>query len=147
MIKSNYLTILQAEEFREMKKPHEKEFLRSIGSIRYCKAEVYRECIFGTLRIPEKNEKRTPQIACGFYLTENELFLVECSGDLKRWIEKKEDKLQNLESPDQFLLQMMELMIENDILYLSHLEKEMEKRGLKSKTMKLLWKKKKNMRN
>ena len=129
MVKSHVLTIMQEDEFRELKKdfPHDKEFLHSIGSIRYCKAEVFRDCILGTLRIPEKNEKRTPQIACGFYLTDKELFLIECSGDLKHWVAKKEDQLQDLKTPDQFLLQMMELMIENDIPYLLHLEKEIEK--------------------
>ena len=35
--------------------------------------------------------------------------------------------MQELKSPDQFLLKMMELMIENDLLYLLHLEKEIEK--------------------
>ena len=129
MVKLHVLTIMQEDEFRELKKdfPHNKDFLHSIGSIRYCKAEVFRDCILGTLRIPEKNEKRTPQITCGFYLTDKELFLIECSGDLKHWLEKKKDQFQDLKAPDQFLLQMMELMIENDILYLLHLEKEIEK--------------------
>ncbi|MGN0170694.1 MAG: CorA family divalent cation transporter [Lachnospiraceae bacterium] len=129
MVKLHFLTIMQEEEFRELEKDfsHEKELLRSIGSIRYCKAEVFRDCILGTLRVPEKNEKRTPQIACGFYLTAEELYLIESTGDLERWIEKKEEQFQELESPDQVLLKMMELMIENDILYLLHLEKEMEK--------------------
>lgn len=46
---------------------------------------------------------------------------------MKHWIEKKEEEFQELKSPDQFLLKMMELMIENDLLYLLHLEKEIEK--------------------
>ena len=129
MVKLQFFAIMQEDEFREFKKdfPYNKELLHSIGSIRYCKAEVYRDCILGTLRVPGKNEKRTPQISCGFYLTDKELILIECSGDLKHWIEKKEDQFQELESPDQFLLKMMELMIENDLLYLLHLEKEIDK--------------------
>lgn len=75
----------------------------------------------------KKNEKRTSQISCGFYMTDKELFLIECNGDLKHWIEKKEEQFQQLKSPDQFLLKMMEVMIENDLLYLLHLEKEIEK--------------------
>lgn len=129
MVKLQFLTIIQEDEFWESKKelPHDKELLHSIRSIRYCKAEAFRECILGTLRIPEKNEKRAPQITCGFYLTDRELFLIEKSGNLKHWIEKKEEQLQDLKLPDQFLLKIMELMIENDLLYLLHLEKEMEK--------------------
>lgn len=129
MMNIHFLTILREDEFRELKKvfPHDNELLRSIRSIRYCKAEVFRDCILGTLRVPEKNEIRTPHVVCGFYLTDKELFLIEDSGKLKHWIEKKEEEFQELKSPDQFLLKMMELMIENDLLYLLHLEKEIEK--------------------
>ena len=123
MVNIHFLTIMQEEEFREWKKdfPHNNELLHSIRSIRYCKVEVFRDCILGTLRVPEKKEKRTPQVVCGFYLTDKELCLIEDSGDMKHWIEKKEEQFQNLRSPDQFLLKMMELMIENDLLYLLHL--------------------------
>ena len=129
MMNIHFLTILREDEFRELKKvfPHDNELLHSIRSIRYCKAEVFRDCILGTLRVPEKNEIRTPHVVCGFYLADKELFLIEDSGKLKHWIEKKEEEFQELKSPDQFLLKMMELMIENDLLYLLHLEKEIEK--------------------
>lgn len=56
MMNIHFLTILREDEFRELKKvfPHDNELLRSIRSIRYCKAEVFRDCILGTLRVPEK---------------------------------------------------------------------------------------------
>ena len=129
MVKLQFLTIMQEDELCELKKefPHNNELLHSIRSIRYCKAEVFRDCILGTLRVPEKNEIRTPHVVCGFYMTDKELFLIEESGELKHWLEKKEEQFQELKSPDQFLLKMMELMIENDLLYLLHLEKEMER--------------------
>ena len=41
-------------------------------------------------------------------------------------MDKQADNLQDLHSPDQLLLQLMEQIIENDIYYLSHLEKEIE---------------------
>ena len=123
-----FLTIMQADDFRQKKEDfsHHQEFLHSLGSIRYCKAEVFRNCIIGTLRIPQKSEHRTPQIACGFYLTEQELILVEDSGELKHWLEKQSDMFQGVQSSDQLLLQFIEQITENDILYLSHLEKELE---------------------
>ena len=62
----------------------------------------------------------------GFYMTEEELIFIEDTGDLKQWMERQTDKIQEVQSPDQLLLQTMEQMIEKDILYLSHLEKEME---------------------
>lgn len=122
------LVILHAEELRENRESfsHYGELLHSLGSIRYCKAEVFRNCILGTLRIPQRNEQRRPQLSFGFYMTEQILDLIEDTGDLKKWMEKHKDRFQDLQSPDQLLLLIMDQMIENDILYLTHLEKEIE---------------------
>ena len=56
--------------------PHHKEMLRSLGSVRYCKAEPYRDHIWGTLRIPNKNEARLPQVCLLFYMTAQELIFI-----------------------------------------------------------------------
>lgn len=121
--------IMQAEEFKQKKEcfGYYKELSPSLGSIRYCKAEVFKNCVLGTLRIPQKSEQRQPLITFGFYLTEQTLYLIEDTGNLKQWVEKQMDKLQASQYSNQFLLQLMERMTEKDILYLTHLEKEMEK--------------------
>lgn len=53
-----FLIIMNSDEFRDKKElfVHHKEFFHSLGSIRYCKAEVFGDCIQGTLRIPQKSE-------------------------------------------------------------------------------------------
>ena len=120
--------IMSAEEFRQKKQnlPYYKEILHSLGSIRYCKAEVFKDCILGTLRIPQKSRQRMSKISFGFYITEQELVFIEDTGDLKKFAEKQLDILLNLDAPDQILLQIMDHMIEDDILYLSHLEQEID---------------------
>ena len=121
--------IMKVEEFQQKKEcfGYYKELLPSLGSIRYCKAEVFKDCILGTVRIPQKSEQRQPLITFGFYLTEQVLYLIEDTGNLKQWVEKQMDKRKASQSSDQFLLQLLERMTEKDILYLTHLEKEMEK--------------------
>lgn len=125
---ASFFSIMSTDEFREKKDDfsHYKELLRSIGSIRYCKAEIFGDCVLGTIRVPQKSEHREPQMSFGFYMTEEELIFIKDTGDIKAWLEKQVEKFQEVQSPDQFLLQMMEQIIEKDILYLSHLEKEME---------------------
>lgn len=105
---------------------HGRELLHSLGSVRYCKAEIFRECIIGTLRIPQKKEERIPQLTFGFYMTGETLCLIEESSEMKHWLEKQKDRFENESNPDQILLKIMELLVENDILYLFHFEKEME---------------------
>lgn len=125
---ASFFSIISTDEFREEKEDfsHYKELLRSLGSIRYCKAEIFGDCVLGTIRVPQKSEHRKPLLSFGFYMTENELIFIEDTGDLRRWMAEQTDKMQEVMSPDQFLLQTLEQMLEKDILYLSHLEKEME---------------------
>ena len=120
--------LITADEFRAMKEsfPHHKEMLRSLGSVRYCKAEPYRDHIWGTLRIPNKNEARLPQVCLLFYMTAQELIFIEDSGELKPWVKSQLPKLNNASTPELLLLQFMQLAVENDILYLSHIEKELD---------------------
>lgn len=124
-----FFIVLSTAEFHEYKTQvlYHKEVLHSLGSIRYCKAEVFKNCVIGTLRLPQKSEQRMPQLSFAFYLTGETLLFVEDVGNLKLWVEKRIKLFQNLSSPAQLLLQFMEEMIEDDVLYLSHLEAKIEK--------------------
>ena len=96
----------------------------SSGSTRYCKAELLKDGILGTLRIPQKSAAHSPQMTFAFFLTNEQLIFVEDTGNLRQWMEKQKDSIHQVFSPDQ-LLQVMELLAENDTLYLLHLEKEL----------------------
>ena len=127
--KKPLFTVMSTAEFHECKEqlPYDKELLHCLGSIRYCKAEVFKNCIIGTLRLPQKSQQRSPLLSFGFYLTGQSLLFVEDVGDLKLWVDKRISMLQEWNSPAQLLLQFMEQMIEDDVLYLSHIEAETEK--------------------
>ena len=101
--------------------------LHSLGSIRYCKAELFKDCILGTIRLPQKNEQKKAQLSFGFYLTGRKVFFVEDEGKLKAWIEKQTEMFQEVDTPKQLLLRIMEHMIEEDTLYFSHMESELDK--------------------
>lgn len=120
-------TIMDVNEFRNNSGfHHSKEILHSLGSVRYCKAEVFSNCIWGTLLIPPKGEVCNDSISFGFYMTDKSLIFIEDSGDLKKWIDKRIKRFENVYAFNQILLKVIELMTENDVLYLIHLEKEIE---------------------
>ena len=127
--KEPFFAVMSTAEFHECKEqlPYHKELLHCLGSIRYCKAEMFKNCIIGTLRLPQKSEQRSPLLSFGFYLTEQSLLFVEDVGDLKVWADKRIGLFQKPNNPAQLLLQFLEQMIEDDILYLSHIESEAEK--------------------
>lgn len=122
-------TILDTDEFKEnlTQIPYYKEFLHSLGSIRYCKAELYKNCVIGTLRLPQRNNERKTQLALAFYLNEDYLLFVQDFGDVKTWTDKRSALFNQIDNPTHILLQFMEQMIDDDVLYLSHIENEMEK--------------------
>ena len=126
---SCFFAAMSTAEFREKKEQfaYQKEMLHSLGSIRYCKAELYKDCIIGTIRLPQKNEQKKAQLSFGFYLTGKEVFFIEDEGKLKAWIEKQTEMIQEADTPKQLLLRIMEHMIEDDTLYLSHMESELDK--------------------
>ena len=126
---SSLFAVMSTAEFRERKEQfaYHKEMLHSLGSIRYCKAELFKDCILGTIRLPQKNEQKKAQLSFGFYLTGRKVFLVEDEGKLKTWIEKQTEIFQEVDTPKQLLLRIMEHMIEEDTLYFSHMEAELDK--------------------
>ena len=128
-VEKPFFTIMGIEEFKKRSDlPYYKDFLHSLGSIRYCKAEVYKDGIVGTIRLPKKSYQRNAELAFCFYLSDDNLLFIEDTGDIKSWVQKRIGLIQKLNSPHELLLQFMEKMIEDDIIYLSHVESEVEKR-------------------
>lgn len=56
-----------------------------------------------------------------------ESVFVEDEGKMKAWIEKQTEMFQEVDTPKQLLLRIMEHMIEEDTLYFSHMESELDK--------------------
>ena len=126
---SSFFVVMSTAEFRERKEEfvYHKEMLHSLGSIRYCKAELFKDCILGTIRLPQKNEQKKAQLSFGFYLTGRKVLFVEDEGKLKAWIEKQTEMFRDVDTPKQLLLRIMDHMIEEDTLYFSHMESELDK--------------------
>ncbi len=122
-------TVMSTAEFREQKDKffYHKELMHSLGSIRYCKAEAFRDCIIGTFRLPQKKEQKTAALTFGFYLTEQSIIFIEDASSVGPWIEKHAEMLAEPSTPEQLLLSVLEQMTEDDMLYLLHIEAQAEK--------------------
>ena len=127
--KGSIISILTADEVRagRLGLGHHRELMHSLRSIRYCKAELYSDCVLGTVRVPQKNESRSPQLSFGFCLTGGELILIEESGKLRQWLVRHAEALRVQTEPQGALLCLLGELIADDVLYLSHLEGELEK--------------------
>ena len=104
-----------------------RELAESLKSMRYCKAEVFRDCITGMIRLPKKNDLyRDARLTFGFCLTASEIIFIENTGEIGSWIKKQAEILGDAFTPGQLLMQVMGNMISDDILYLSHIEEQAE---------------------
>lgn len=104
-----------------------RELAESLKSMRYCKAEVFKDCITGMIRLPKKNDLyRDARLTFGFCLTASEIIFIENSGEIGPWIENQAEILGDTFTPGQLLMQVMGNMISDDILYLSHIEEQTE---------------------
>ncbi len=119
------LCILTEEEFRvDDRYPRRRQMLHSLGSIRYSKAEVYAGCVQGLLRIPGREEGDEPLLAMGFYLQKDSLCLIGGGQniDLPALLR---DRLKEPVTADRLMLLCLELLSDDDILYLQHIEERM----------------------
>lgn len=123
---TSVLCIMNTEEFREKDFVHGGELSEGLSPIHCCKAERLGDCVYGTLRIPQKNESRQPQIAFGFYMTQKRLVLVGSREKLYAWLPRQQEEGTGKDAPERLLRRLMEQMIAKDVLFLSRLEKEME---------------------
>jgi magnesium transporter len=123
------LVTMPTDEFREKKGDFafHKDMLHSLGSIRYCKAELYKDRIIGTLRVPRKEAQRAPELSFGFCLTAGTLYIIEDKGEYKTLISRLIKHSSGVERPSQLLLRLLELLTENDVPYMMHIEAELER--------------------
>lgn len=123
------LITMTIDEFREKKSefPFHKEMLHSLGSIRYCKAELYKNCVIGTMRVPRKEAQRAPELCFGFCVTEKTLYIIEDTGEYKALIARLVKHSSGAADPSRLLLRLLELLTENDVPYMMHIETELER--------------------
>ena len=122
------LQIITTEHFRENIADYgnHREMLRSLKSIRYCKAETYADSIEGIMRVPRKDSSREPLLSFGFYMSSSGLTLISDSSGLRTYIEKHKNYIGENAPSEKLLLLLFEKIIEDDVLYLSHIDMSMD---------------------
>lgn len=119
------LCVLTEEEFRaDTGYPRRRQMLHNLGSIRYSKAEVYAGCVQGLLRIPGRKEEDQPILSAGFYL-QKDRFTIIGGGQSLDLPGLLRDRLTEPVTADRLMLLCLELMSDDDILYLQHIEERM----------------------
>lgn len=132
--KSIYLMSLDEFLSHPRKLVRKNNFIHSMTPIQYCKIEKYRECVQGTMRVPKGNKGQVCIHNFGFYLSEQELYLVEESHFLMEYLNKMAEGTYEGYSFRQILLALFEELLQDEVLYLQKQEEHLA--GLEEELLK-----------
>lgn len=118
--------IMTLGEFDQSEKGtyHHELLMDSMEHIQYCKAEILRSCIIGTVLIPDKQDLLEKEFGFGFYIHKKHLIFIDDSERIQkiagRLPEIKNTGDNSLEA--RFFLELLEFFINDDVLYLQRYE-------------------------
>lgn len=115
---------LSPEEFLALEgdHPYRQPLSRSLGAIRYCKLDVFKDCLQGTLKIPAKGAQHTGALTFGFYIHGGRLLLVGGEAARAKLPAQLPRSLPAHASPTLLFLALLEAFMEDDLLYLQEIE-------------------------
>lgn len=103
---------------------HMEDLKESLTVSNCCKVEVYKEVIEGIIRVPA-HKLDSGGAAFGFCLGKDRLFIIEEKAAIQSMWAVIKEKLDEPVSAALCLLEILETLSKDDILYLQYLEKEM----------------------
>lgn len=121
-MKINFTT---KEEFltSSMKCPYKKLFIKSLEEAAYCKTEIFSDCIFGILKIPDKSNLQGKFLIAGYYVLNGEVLFFDEDGVIRSVFEKLEGMGTVGEGRElQVLLAVFNGIIEDEVPYLQKIE-------------------------
>lgn len=102
---------------------HHELLMDSMDHIQYCKAEILRSCIIGTVLIPDKQDLLEKEFGFGFYIHKGHLLFIDDSERIQKIASRlPEIKVGENTLEARFFLELLEFFINDDVLYLQRYE-------------------------
>lgn len=126
----NKLEILSVEEFKEAHKElmGHRLLMRNINAISHCSANLFGNCVVGTLRIPDMKNHGSLRLRCGFYMDESRLIIIDNDKKASEIFRQmaKEESFEG-ESPAFMIFELVEYLIRDDTLFLEEYERRLDR--------------------
>ncbi|RHV92239.1 hypothetical protein DXA96_00340 [Lachnospiraceae bacterium OF09-33XD] len=126
-----YVEVVTRQEFETLPSglQGKRMLLRGMENVRYCKAEMLKDSIIGTLLVPRKEDLIGKKLTIGYYLDGSRLIFLDDSGEVGKIFERLEEvQLLGKNLPGLILQEVLELFIEDDSLFLDEYEDMMSDR-------------------
>lgn len=122
------LELVSADEFFENHKEltGHRLLMRNLHNIKHCSADIFGNCVVGTLVIPDKKNFTSNLLECGFYMDMDRLIIIGDESHAKDIFDEIMCE-RNLEGDSSYLimLELLEYLVRDDLLFLEEYEKKL----------------------
>ena len=129
---NSIIEVIRKAEYKKQYGDHEYSqfFLKSMDNYKYCKTDVFRDCMVGTFVIPDKCDLTDDkeEVCFAFYMDKKHLIFVDDTNFVNEAIHDM-GQLQSMHRTQtaHFLFEFMEHLIKDDVPFLQAYEKRMAK--------------------
>ena len=122
------LELVSADEFFENHKEltSHRLLMRNLHNMKHCSADIFGNCVVGTLVIPDKKNFTSNLLECGFYMDRDRLIIIGDEAHAKDMFDEIMCE-RNLEGDSSYLimLELLEYLVRDDLLFLEEYEKKL----------------------
>lgn len=122
------LELVSADDFFENHKEltGHRLLMRNLHNMKHCSADMFGNCVVGTLVIPDKKNFTSNLLKCGFYMDADRLIIIGDEVHAKGMFDEIASE-RNLEGESSYfiMLELLEYLVRDDLLFLEEYEKKL----------------------
>ena len=122
------LELVSADDFFENHKEltGHRLLMRNLHNMKHCSADMFGNCVVGTLVIPDKKNFASNLLKCGFYMDADRLIIIGDEEHAKGMFDEIASE-RNLEGESSYfiMLELLEYLVRDDLLFLEEYEKKL----------------------
>lgn len=122
------LELVSADDFFENHKEltGHRLLMRNLHNMKHCSADMFGNCVVGTLVIPDKKNFTSNLLKCGFYMDADRLIIIGDEEHAKGMFDEIASE-RNLEGESSYfiMLELLEYLVRDDLLFLEEYEKKL----------------------
>lgn len=122
------LELVSADDFFENHKEltGHRLLMRNLHNMKHCSADMFGNCVVGTLVIPDKKNFASNLLKCGFYMDADRLIIIGDEEHAKGMFDEIASE-RNLDGESSYfiMLELLEYLVRDDLLFLEEYEKKL----------------------
>lgn len=122
------LEIMNKEEYWKIyhTRYHDHLLMKNLEKAQYCRADLLKDCVIGTLVIPDKKELLGRPVVLGYYMDQNRLIFIDDNGEVEEMLRKMERaQIFDKTGVSHMFFEFLEFQIKDEIEFLQKYEEKL----------------------